>query len=53
MEYDIDRLKNNETFQTMYKYSMFYYEQSASLLDYLPKDSLLIIDEMNRIQEVA
>jgi len=53
MEYDIDRLRNNEIFQEMYKYSMFFYEQRYSLLDYLPEDSLVIIDEMSRVQEVA
>lgn len=53
MAYDIDRLKNNETFQDIYKYSMFFYEKRHSLLDYLPNDGLIIIDEMSRVQEVA
>lgn len=53
MEHDIDRLKSLEHFQEMYKYIGFLYENPASLLDYLPSDGLLILDEMSRIQETA
>src|SRR5699024_7568934 len=42
-----------ETFQNMYKYSEFFYEPVSSLLEYLPKDGLLMFDEMGRIQEAA
>src|SRR5699024_6429028 len=53
VEYDIDRLKDGETFQDMYKYSAFFYDTPTSLLDYIPSDGLLILDEMGRIQEAA
>lgn len=53
IEYDIERLKNNERFQEMYKYIGFFYENPASLLDYLPKNGLVILDELSRIQETA
>lgn len=53
IEYDIDRLKNMERFQEMYKYIGFLYEQPASLLDYLPDNGLIILEEMSRIQETA
>ena len=53
IEYDIERLKNLEHFQEMYKYVGFLYDNPASLLDYLPKDGLMILDEMSRIQESA
>ena len=53
IEYDIERLKDGESFQEMYKYSEFFYENVSSLLDYLPKDGLVIFDEMGRIQETA
>jgi len=53
MSYDIERLKNHEYFQEMHKYVGFMYEEPASLLDYLPRDGLLIMDEMSRIQETA
>ncbi|KGP71842.1 transcription-repair coupling factor [Pontibacillus yanchengensis] len=53
IEKDIERLKNHERFQEMYKYASLFYEQSASLLDYIPKNGLVILDEMSRIQETA
>lgn len=53
IEHDTERLKNLEHFQEMYKYIGYFYEKPASLLDYLPKDGLIIFDEMSRIQETA
>ncbi|MDC3417930.1 transcription-repair coupling factor [Aquibacillus salsiterrae] len=53
ISYDIERLQQQERFQEMYKYAFYYYEEPSSLLDYLPKDGLLILDEMSRIQETA
>lgn len=53
IEYDIGRLKDTERFQEMYKYIGFLYEEPKSLLDYLPSDGLLVLEEMGRIQETA
>ncbi|WP_010531214.1 transcription-repair coupling factor [Lentibacillus jeotgali] len=53
IEHDIERLKNLEHFQEMYKYIGFLYSHPASLLDYLPSDGLVVLDEMSRIQETA
>ncbi|MED4473386.1 transcription-repair coupling factor [Oceanobacillus caeni] len=53
MEEDISRLKNIERFQEMYKYIGYFYDEPASLLDYLTKDGLVILDEMSRVQETA
>ena len=53
MSHDIERLKNHEQFQEMHKYVGFIYEEPASLLDYLPRNGLLIMDEMSRIQDTA
>ncbi|RFA35869.1 transcription-repair coupling factor [Virgibacillus dokdonensis] len=50
---DIDRLKNLERFPEMYKYIGYLYSNPVSLLDYLPGDGQIIIDEMSRIQETA
>src|SRR5699024_3149621 len=47
VEYDIDLLRTTEKFQEMYKYSELFYEQTYSLLDYLDKDSLIMIDDFN------
>ncbi|GAE94187.1 transcription-repair coupling factor [Gracilibacillus boraciitolerans JCM 21714] len=50
---DIDRLQHCERFQEMKKYISFFYEHNYSLLDYLSKDGLIVLDEMSRIQETA
>lgn len=53
IEHDLDRLKSLEHFQELNKYIGFFYEHPASLLDYVPKNGLIILDEMSRIQETA
>ena len=53
LNHDLERLKNLEHFQEMYKYIGFLYENPASLLDYLPSNGFIIMDEMSRIQETA
>ncbi|WP_067729692.1 transcription-repair coupling factor [Oceanobacillus damuensis] len=53
VEHDISRLKNFERYQEMYKYIGYLYAKPASLLDYLPSDGLIVLDEMSRIQEAA
>ncbi|SFG37025.1 transcription-repair coupling factor [Halobacillus alkaliphilus] len=53
IEHDLDRLKDQERFQEMYKYIGYFYEESVSLLDYLPENGLMVLDEMSRIQETA
>ncbi|SFK57551.1 transcription-repair coupling factor (superfamily II helicase) [Halobacillus dabanensis] len=53
IEHDLDRLKNKEHFQEIYKYIGYFYEEPVSLLDYLPKEGIVILDEMSRIQETA
>lgn len=53
IEQDIERMKNLEHFQEMYKYIGFLYEKPASLLDYLPEDGLIVMDEMSRVHETA
>src|SRR5699024_9395300 len=53
MEYDIDRWRNNETLQEMNHYSMSIYDQRYSVLDDVPEDSLVIIDDMRQVQKVA
>ncbi|GAA5417884.1 transcription-repair-coupling factor [Paraliobacillus ryukyuensis] len=51
--HDIERMKEQERFQELLKYSSFLYEEQASLLDYLPDNGCIILDEMSRIQETA
>lgn len=53
IEPEITRLKNLERYQEMQKYIGFFYDNPASLLDYLPENGLIMLDEMSRIQETA
>ncbi|MFD1021148.1 transcription-repair coupling factor [Thalassobacillus hwangdonensis] len=53
IEHDIDLLDQQTRFQEMYKYVSYYYDQPETLLDYLSKDGLVIMDEVSRIQETA
>lgn len=53
VSFDIERLKEAERFPEMHTHVSYFYEQPASLLDYLPEDGLIIFDEMSRIQETA
>ncbi|WP_221569254.1 transcription-repair coupling factor [Alkalihalobacillus sp. TS-13] len=51
--YEVEQLKQKQAFQGMYKYISYYYDKPASLLDYLPDDALVIMDEISRIQETS
>ncbi|MFC0190376.1 transcription-repair coupling factor [Fictibacillus aquaticus] len=51
IEYEAGRMKDQESFQGMFKYASLFYEQPASLLDYMPENSVIIMDEAGRIQE--
>ncbi|CQR47480.1 Transcription-repair-coupling factor [Paraliobacillus sp. PM-2] len=51
--HDIERMKEQERFQELVKYIGFFYERKSSLLDYLPNNGCIILDEMSRIQEAA
>lgn len=51
--YEIDQLKNGQVVSSPYKYMSLYYEQCASLLDYVREDSVIIMDEISRIQEIS
>ncbi|MFE8704038.1 transcription-repair coupling factor [Cytobacillus sp. FJAT-54145] len=50
--YELEQLRNNQKPEQIYKYLSYAYENSNSLVDYLPKDGLLIIDEISRVQEM-
>lgn len=53
ISYEIEQLKRGQSFEEMYKYMALYYEKPASLLDYLPNGSLVVMDEISRIQEMS
>lgn len=50
---EIELLRAGEVFQDLYKYNHYFYENPASLLEYLGEDGLVILDEIGRIQETA
>ncbi|MFC7394733.1 transcription-repair coupling factor [Scopulibacillus cellulosilyticus] len=51
--YEIEQLKEHQPFQGNAKYTTFFYETESTLLSYLPKDSLIIVDEISRVQEMS
>ncbi|QOR66714.1 transcription-repair coupling factor [Cytobacillus suaedae] len=51
--YDLDLLKNGHFPQKMFKYLSLFYERPTSLLDYLPQNGIVILDEISRIQEMS
>lgn len=51
--YEIDQLKRRQPFPEMYKYMGLYYDRSASLIDFLPTNGIVIMDEISRVQEMS
>ncbi len=51
IEYDLEKLRTNQYSQDIFKFSSLFYEQPASLLDYMSEDSMIILDEISRIHE--
>ncbi|MEI2401014.1 hypothetical protein, partial [Paenibacillus phytohabitans] len=49
ISYELEQLKNEQIIQQMFKYLSLFYDQPASLLNYLPKDGIVILDEISRI----
>lgn len=50
---EIDWLKQNTAFDSIYKYMALFYEKRYTLLDYMPENGILFIDEVSRVQEMA
>ncbi len=50
---EIGWLKEKTPFDAMYKYMAYYYQEKATLLDYLPEGSAVFVDEIGRVQEMA
>ncbi|MDR7074857.1 transcription-repair coupling factor [Fictibacillus barbaricus] len=51
ISFEIGQLREKHKFQSMYKYASLFYEKPASLLQYISSDSLIVMDEIGRIQE--
>jgi transcription-repair coupling factor (superfamily II helicase) len=50
---EIDQLKSGQMIPQMFKYLSIFYHRPASLLDYMPSDGIVFMDEMSRVQEMA
>ncbi len=50
---EIDQLKNGQTFEQIFKYMGLFYKKTESLLDYLPENGLVMMDEISRIHETS
>ncbi|SDC72748.1 transcription-repair coupling factor [Shouchella lonarensis] len=51
--FEISQLKQRTTFEGMYKYMSFYYEQPQSLLSYIPERTVVWLNEPSRVKEMA
>jgi transcription-repair coupling factor (superfamily II helicase) len=51
--HELELLKNNQHFEQMFKYLSLFYKRPASLLDYLPANGTVILDEISRIYEMS
>lgn len=49
--YDLEQLRENSYFQGIYKYISLLYPERHTLMDYIPKDSVLVVDEPGRLFE--
>ncbi|WP_042453833.1 transcription-repair coupling factor [Neobacillus dielmonensis] len=52
ISFELEQLKNGQKPEQVFKYLSLAYERPASLLDYLPHNGIVIIDEISRIQEM-
>jgi transcription-repair coupling factor (superfamily II helicase) len=50
---ELVRLQEGATFTGIYKYVSLLYPERQTLLDYIPKNALLIVDEPNRLLETT
>ncbi|WP_416829571.1 transcription-repair coupling factor [Ectobacillus polymachus] len=51
--YELEQLKSGNSTPNMFKYLSLYYETPSSLVDYLPENGIVVLDEVSRIQETA
>ncbi|MEB3103260.1 transcription-repair coupling factor [Ferviditalea candida] len=50
---EIEQLREGIYFQEIFKYISFLYPERQTLLDYIPEDSILVLDEPIRLQETS
>ncbi|MEH7335659.1 transcription-repair coupling factor [Neobacillus drentensis] len=52
ISFELEQLKNGHKPDQVFKYLSLAYERPSSLLDYLPSNGLVFIDEISRVQEM-
>jgi transcription-repair coupling factor (superfamily II helicase) len=52
ISYELEQFKNGQKPDQVFKYLSFAYENANSLLDYLPHNGMVFIDEISRVQEM-
>ena len=52
ISFELEQLKNGQKPDQVFKYLSLAYESASSLLDYLPRNGLVFIDEISRVQEM-
>ena len=52
ISYELEQLKTSQKPEQVFKYLSIAYDQASSLLDYFPKNAILFIDEISRVQEM-
>lgn len=53
ISYEVGQFKEKQRFQEMYKYISLFYDEPSSLLDYIAEDSIIVMDEVSRVQEMS
>lgn len=51
--HEIERLREHQFFAGLYKYVGLLYPERHTLMDYIPKDAVLVIDEPSRLLETS
>ncbi len=47
----VERLREQQSFSGVDKYIQYFYDECATLIDYMPSDSIVFIDEPSRVRE--
>jgi len=50
--YELEKLRNRQKPEQLFKYSSLAYDQASSLVDYCEKNTIFFIDEISRVQEM-
>jgi len=53
LEEEVGKMKDLQYFEGIDKYLPFFYETTSTVLDYLPADAILVVDEPEEISQVA